>query len=70
MPLGIISSKCAKLKFGCKSNLWMLYLLYNGEVDIGRSLSRETVTLNLSRFNEDTSCIRLVASFSFSPWCP
>lgn len=46
----------------------MLYLLYKGEVDMGRSLSSETVTLNLSCFSEDTSWILLAAAFSFSPW--
>ena len=55
MPLGIMLSRCAKLKFGWRSKRWMLYLLYRGEVDMGRSLSRETVTLNLSCFSEDTS---------------
>ena len=48
----------------------MSYFSYSGDLDMGRSLFRDTVILNLSLLSDETSSILLVSNSSFKPWCP
>lgn len=42
----------------------MSYLSYRGDFDMGRSLFRDTITLNFSRLRDETSSILVVSDLS------